>query len=58
MPPRKLNKFMQALQNARQNNAKEFSYTTKDGEKKTYIQVKNSKSDLVIYKAKSNNTKK
>jgi len=34
MPPRKLNGFMQALQNARKNNAEEFSYTTKDGKKK------------------------
>jgi hypothetical protein len=34
MPPRKLNEFMQALQNARQNNDEEFSYTTKDGEEK------------------------
>ena len=57
MPPRKLNGFMQALQNARKNNAEEFSYTNKDGVKKTYAKVKNSNSKLVLYKEK-NKTKK
>lgn len=52
MPPRKLNEFMQALQNARKNNAEEFSYINKDGKKKTYAKVKNSKSKLVLYKEK------
>jgi predicted ferric reductase len=50
MPPRKLNGFMQALQNARKNNAEEFSYTNKNGEKKKYVKVKNSNSSLVLYK--------
>jgi hypothetical protein len=50
MPPKKLNEFMQALQNARKNNAEEFSYTTKDGKKKKYVRVKNSKSKLLLYK--------
>ena len=58
MPPRKLNEFMQALQNARKNNAEEFSYTTKDGKKKTYAKVENSKSKLVLYKEKKDNKSK
>lgn len=55
MPPRKLNEFMQALQNARQNNAEEFTYTNKEGKQKKYVKVKNSNSSLVLYKEEKNN---
>lgn len=52
MPPRKLNEFMIALQNARKNNAEEFTYTNKAGEKKTYVKVKNNNSKFSLYKEK------
>jgi hypothetical protein len=60
MPPKKLNEFMQALQNARKNNAEEFIYINKAGEEKTYVKVKNNNSKLSLYKEKKekNKTKK
>ena len=48
---------MQALQNARKNNAEEFIYTNKAGEEKTYAKVKNRNSKLVLYKEKNKSNK-